>query len=64
MVNLIPFVQPLKISWMRKLLLAKYKWQNLRDFQYTVLHRITPTNSYLFKIGQRHDDICNYCRLT
>ena len=40
------------------------KSTTLINFQYRFLHRILPTNSFLTKIGIKHDPNCSFCRTT
>jgi hypothetical protein len=37
-----------------------YKLQN---FQYKLLHRILPTNTFLVKIGIKDSDLCSFCKI-
>jgi hypothetical protein len=37
--------------------------QWLQNFQYKLLHRIFPTNTFLFKIGIKDSDLCSFCKI-
>ena len=37
-----------------------YKLQN---FQYKLLHRILPTNTFVVKIGIKDSDLCSFCKI-
>ena len=34
----------------------------LKKFQYKLLHKALPTNTFLVKIGIKNSDICNFCK--
>jgi len=34
----------------------------LKKFQYKLLHRALPTNTFLVKIGIKNSDLCNFCK--
>ena len=34
----------------------------LNKFQYKLLHRALPTNTFLVKIGIKNSDLCNFCK--
>ena len=34
----------------------------LKNFQYKLLHRTLPTNTFLVKIGIKNSDLCNFCK--
>jgi hypothetical protein len=34
----------------------------LKNFQYKLLHRALPTNTFLVKIGIKNSDLCNFCK--
>ena len=34
----------------------------LRWFQYRILNRFLTTNTFMYKIGQRVDNLCNFCK--
>jgi hypothetical protein len=36
----------------------------LKKFQYKLLHRALPTNTFLVKIGIKNSDLCNFCKNT
>ena len=65
-----------KNYWERKLntIFLENEWKNycllpfkctmdvkLRWFQYRITHRILTTNTYMYKIKQRDDDMCTFC---
>ena len=52
-----------ELEWSKIFLLPKKttKDTKLRWFQYRLLHRILPSNTYLKKIGIKNDDKCGFC---
>ena len=35
----------------------------LQNFQYKLLYRILPTNTFLVKIGIKDSDLCRFCKI-
>lgn len=62
-------------AWQEKVNMERFEWRNffltlqkccknsyLKTFQYKLLHRILPTNTFLFKIGFVNSKVCTFCK--
>ena len=53
------------VDWaeVHKLLFICVKETKLQCFQYNMLHRILPTNTFLFRIGCKNTPKCRFCNI-
>ena len=52
-------------NWSKYFIILKKscKYSYLQNFQFKLLHRIIPTNSFLHKIKLKNTNLCTFCKI-
>ena len=52
-------------NWSKYFIILKKSCRNsyLQNFQFKLLHRIIPTNSFLHKIKLKNTNLCTFCKI-